>query len=215
MKLEVTDSRAGATDDAVARYVERDREVDALARESQKRLAKGPAARAMKLPPLLDKMRREYLIPNGAFDQQPIFDRVHVYQLAERNFEKTYAGTRIVMPDTVREGLRSETSRGILIGAGALALDQLRSNGVDLGHIVRFTKMTPYMQPIDVVNGKMFTCLVMMSGHITSSETLEAERRSGEKVLDWDETASQHVWRSGKTKKTTGVPKAPWISDDQ
>jgi co-chaperonin GroES (HSP10) len=186
----------GGTDvDAVAR---REIEVEELRQARMARMAKGKALAAMKLPPLLAQRRLQYTIPDGCFSQFPLFDRVLLYQLGEKH--QTDKIGSIYLPEVTQERLHDETPRGVIVGAGPKALDELRSNGVDLGHVVRFVKYTPYRLIVDFAANKQVTCLVLTSGSIVSSEDLEEERRSGTKTLVFDEESEEHRWHYGKTK---------------
>lgn len=189
----------------------REVELEAFRKARVAKMAKGAALKAMRLPPLLAQRRLEFTIPDGAFAQMPLYDRVLVYQLGEKHFTEKVGS--IFLPETTQERLHDEAPRGVIVGAGLKALDELRSNGCDLGHIVRFVKMAPYRLIVDFVNNKSVTCLVMMSGHIVASEDLEEERRSGTKELVFDAELEEHRWKVGK-KKAVKVRKA-WSPDDQ
>lgn len=127
------------------------------------------------IPKLLDERRFEYAIPNGAFESFPAFDKVYVHQLV-LNERRTYApeGT-IVMPDAVVSVDRNRAPRGIIVAAGLAALDSLRSSGIDLGHIIRFKKMAPFIQPVANIKGHELTIMVIRDGDIVSSEDLATE----------------------------------------
>jgi hypothetical protein len=124
------------------------------------------------VPPLLDARRLEYGIPNGAFEQFPAFDKVYIWQanLTER---RTYSdGGSIVKPDAVVAHDRNTAPRGIIVSAGLQALDSLASTGISLGHMVRFKKFSPFIQPIDEIRGVVLTVMVIRDGDIVSSEDL-------------------------------------------
>lgn len=173
-------------------------------------------AGALKLPEKLDRMRLEYMIPDGIFSRQPFWDRVFVYQLSETAFMEKYGGEGgvIVIPESVQAKYKAETARGILVAAGPKALDQIRSNGADLGDIVSFTHLAPYRLNLDAVDGHVFSVLVMLSGNLVASEDLEQARRAGTKVLEFDEESGQHYWTEpGVAKKV--FPQQAWIAGDQ
>ena len=65
-----------------------------------------------------------------------------------------------------------EAPRGVIVTAGLLALDALRSNGMDLGHIVNFGRLAPFAKVIDEIGGHVMTLLIMSAGDIISSEDL-------------------------------------------
>lgn len=80
--------------------------------------------------PLLVERAREwgFDIPSDA----PFADRIIVWRLPP--FEKTEGG--IFMPDSFQD----TNVFGVLVAAGMQALDTLESNGVTLGHIVKFER---------------------------------------------------------------------------
>lgn len=124
------------------------------------------------IPMLLDERRFEYGIPNGAFESFPAYDKVYIWQvnLTER---KTYAaGGVIVKPEQRVAHDRNTAPRGIIVSAGLAALDSLRSTGIDIGHIVRFKKFSPFIQPVGEINGVELTVMVIRDGDIVSSEDL-------------------------------------------
>jgi hypothetical protein len=124
------------------------------------------------IPMLLDERRFEYGIPNGAFASFPAFDKVYVHQipLAER---KTYADDGVILkPDAITSSDRNTAPRGIIVSAGLGALDSLRSSGFDVGHIIRFKKFSPFIQPVDEIDGVPLAVMVIRDGDIVSSEDL-------------------------------------------
>lgn len=132
------------------------------------------------IPKLLDERRFEYAIPNGAFESFPAFDKVYIHQvtLSER---KTYSeGGVVLKPDAVVAYDRNTAPRGIIVSAGLAALDSLRSSGIDVGHIVRFKKMAPFMQPVAEIQGRVLTVMVIRDGDIVSSEDLAREYHARE-----------------------------------
>lgn len=172
---------------------------------------------ALGLPKLLDERRLEYGLPDAMFQTATLFDRIYVYQIANSDRE-TYGDTSIIMPKTVQSRIEAETPRGILVSAGATALDHLRSNGVDLGHIVRFIKNAPWKMDVDTIEGHVFSVLVMRDGDLTGSEDLQAALKAGKCKLEVREigtngkTEVKHVYvdKSGQVWD----PQIPWIADD-
>ncbi len=124
------------------------------------------------IPTLLDERRFEYGIPNGCFEHYPVFDKVYIWQvtLTERH---TYSeGGAILKPDAIVAIDRNTAPRGIIISAGLQALDSLRSTGVDIGHIIRFKKFAPFIQPVGEIRGHIMTVMVIRDGDVVSSEDL-------------------------------------------
>lgn len=173
------------------------------------------------LPPLLEKRRQEHLIPNGAFAIQPVYDRIYVYQIGEKDIQanETFGKTSIVMPQTVRESRRAETPRGIVVGAGLQAMDNLRSNGMDVGHVIRFIRNAPWRMPVDWVGTDQIYVFVMRSGDITGSEDLTTALRTGDTRIIFQETTDEYGQKMFKhlyvdKEGRSWNPAQPWLADD-
>lgn len=126
------------------------------------------------IPPLLDERRFIYGIPNGAFAQWPAFDKVYIYQVTTKERSTYTDGGSILMPEARIAHERNTAPRGIIVSAGLQALDSLRSSGFDLGHIIRFKKFSPFIQPVDDIDGVELTVMVIRDGDIVGSEDLAA-----------------------------------------
>lgn len=122
------------------------------------------------IPELLDRRRLEYGIPNGAFESYPAFDKVYVHQIAVKERRTYTEGGSLVMPDAVVSVDRNRAPRGIIVSAGLAALDSLRSSGIEVGHIIRFKKLAPFIQPVAEIQGQELTIMVIRDGDIVSSE---------------------------------------------
>lgn len=164
----------------------------------------------LNLPPLLDQRRLEWGIIDSAFARQAAFDRVYIWQIPEQRTETFGEGSLIVMTDQSKARLKNEAPRGILLSAGLKALDSLRSNGMDLGHIVNFIQAAPWRIFIDYIKGHRPAILVMNAGDILGSE--DTARALREKEFGVTRRENQHVYadREGKYE----VPIQPWIGDD-
>lgn len=149
---------------------------------------------AFNLPPLLEKRRLEHLIPDGAFKIQPSFDHVYVYQIGEKDTTgpETFGETSIIKPEIRKEYDKAETPRGIIVGAGLLALDALRSHGMGLGHIVRILRNAPWRMPIGYVGSTSFGVFVMASRHVSGSEDLAAALLAGTVRITYEEVTNQY-----------------------
>lgn len=164
------------------------------------------------LPPLLEERRIKYGLPDTVFSVDCVYDRIYVAQVADHE-EKTYLEKGlIVMPDRTASRKLTEACRGVLVGAGLLALDELRSNGVDLGHIVRFVKLAPYRMEIDFINGKSLDLLVMRAGDVTGSEDVNRLRRAGKLRIQWDDETRKHFYTDQDGHHLR--PKLAWIPED-
>lgn len=133
---------------------------------------------ALSLPALLDQRRLDYGIIDGAFQRNPSYDWIAVYQIPW-NEGDTFEGSALIRPETTKAREKEEAARGVLIGAGLLALDALRSNGIDLGHIVTFIKLAPWRLPAGYVAGHTEYVLMLKAGDIVASEDLQRQLRSG------------------------------------
>lgn len=172
---------------------------------------------ALGLPPLLDKKRLEWLIPDSAFDAAygTLYDRILVYKIPmlvkTRRDDKTYGGGLIVKPDIGREREQREAPRGIIVGAGLKALDALRSNGVDIGHTVVYIKTSVWSVPNMYVAGKWERLEVLRDGDLIYSEDLsEAVKSKACRLVRTGE--GQHIYEDVDGKAWD--PVMPWIADD-
>lgn len=127
---------------------------------------------------LLDQRRLEYMIPNGAFESYPGFDKVYIWQLSTVEGNTYAKGGMIVMPDQIIAAKRNTAPRGVLVSAGLKAMDALYSSGFEIGHIVRFKKMAPFIQPVETIDGHELTVMVIRDGDIVSSEDLASSIHS-------------------------------------
>lgn len=148
--------------------------------ETQLRASLKPAG-FYNIPELLDKRRLDYLIPNGAFESYPAFDKVFIWQLPTKE-GNTYAKDGVIlMPDQVLAAKRNTAPRGIIVSAGLKAMDALYSTGIEVGHIVRFKKFAPFCLEVDSIEGHDLTVMVMRDGDIEASEDMAThlnERRA-------------------------------------
>lgn len=147
------------------------------AKDDSRRARLSPAG-ALGLSPLLDARRLEFLIPDAAFREQPVFDRILVFQVSLHEGE-TYGDTAIVMPAVTQDAEKHSNPRGILVSAGPIALDELRSNGVELGHVITFIKLAPFRLQVGTHGGKDDHLLLMRSCDVLASEDLAHDLRSG------------------------------------
>lgn len=184
--------------------------VDRTARAIIERMSE---AGALGLPPLLDARRLEFGIPDEAFEEHCVYDRIYVWQIfpkydSESN-NKTFAGTSIIKPETQQKRDVKESTRGVLISAGLLALDCLRSNGVDLGHIINFIRLSPWEKSIGYYAGIEQTVKVLKAGDLISSEDMPGQLKNGECRIVQTEGTHTFVDRDGKP----WAPKLPWTDD--
>lgn len=133
---------------------------------------------ALNLPDLLEARRLEYAIPDGAFAVQASFDRILIWQITD--VKKDWSEAGLIIPDTAQDRLKKEAPRGILVSAGLSALDSLVSNGYQLGHIVRFLHLAPYVVRCETIRGADYYTRVMDAGDLFGSEDLSEQIRNGD-----------------------------------
>ena len=180
---------------------------------------------ALGLGRLLDARRIKYNIPDEAFEMQAAFDRLLVWQVdslhQEQHAEKhgvdaagKFAGTNIYMPDTTRKGRREETPRGVIVSAGLLALDNLRSNGIDVGHIVNFIRLAPWRIPIASHAGHISHLMVLRDGDLIASEDIVGQMKRREvhiRGVEREGGGTTHVFLDANGK--SWVPKEPFVDE--
>lgn len=151
------------------------------------------------LPWQLDKRRIEWGITDNAFAVQAAYDRILVYQIPPRQYAKGTFGTdsRIQMPDTSKDARTRSAPRGIIVSAGLRALDELRSNGMELGDIVMFNIVQPWKVDYDVLDGKSQGLLVMHTGHLIGSEDTARRLKEGAFSVSTEKVDGQevHIYR--------------------
>lgn len=130
------------------------------------------------LPRLLDERRMQYGIPDGAFSQEAMFDRILVFQVPDRETGTYEKGGLIEMPDTVKAANLYRAPVGIVISCGLSALDSLVSNGGQLGDKVQFVKNAPYFVRCDTIAGKDFNLVVLTAGEIVGNFDLSERLRT-------------------------------------
>lgn len=164
------------------------------------------------LPALLDERRLKYGIPNEAFEEEAIFDRVYVWQIQPKHVEgsSTFVpGGLIEKPETQEKRVLKESSRGVLVAAGLEALDKLNSHGVGVGHIVNINRMSPWHKLIANHQGHESHLMVLRAGDLTGSEDLVRLKKEGKvkvQLVDGEHRLTDedgHVW----------TPQSPWIDD--
>lgn len=130
------------------------------------------------LPKLLDERRLEYGITDGAFTRQAAFARVFLWQIPMQKGDKYEADSLIHMAESTQQREKNKAPYGIIISAGLLALDSLRSNGIDLGHKVLFAHTAPYHIRYDVIAGQEMHLVILNAGDIIGSEDLASNLKS-------------------------------------
>jgi len=146
------------------------------------------------LPPLLEERRLQVGITDGAFCVQPYNDSVFVHQI-NRMDQETYAGTGIIMIADEKRREKEQTPQGIVVAAGLVALDSLRMNGMDLGHLVTFCRIAPWRIQTDWIEGNSWEeVLVFRVGDIVGSTDLAENLRDGRVKVRFDPENYEHYY---------------------
>lgn len=169
-------------------------------------------AGALGLPGKLDLERRKYGIPDSVFSVEAVYDRIFIYQLP-RVFGDLIEGTSLVKPESVRKREEESTPRGVIVSAGLKALDNLRSNGMDLGHVVNFIRLSPWKLTLQEICGMEINVLILRDGDIIASEELPKLRSMGVVSTVRADTPAGIEHRL-KCEGETLRPMSPWIPDD-
>lgn len=164
------------------------------------------------LPPLLEKRRLEWKIPDGVFrvSSGTLYDRILIYQIpllseCREDGNKIGGAAGILWKaEQTKEKETREAPRGIIVGAGLKALDSLRSHGADLGHIVYFAKNTVYSIQVDYIAGHWDRVSLALEGDLILSEDVALEMRTGsvhveqiERVGEDGVTRTEHILVDG------------------
>lgn len=131
--------------------------------------ARMAAPGALGLPPLLEHRRLTLPIPDSAFARTAFAERVLVWQVAMDSSDRIGGGL-LFKPATMKDRERHTAPRGVVLSAGLAALDQLRSNGIDIGHLVNFAGLSPYEIHCDTIGGHQVRVTILHAGDIFASE---------------------------------------------
>jgi hypothetical protein len=151
---------------------------------------------------LLNERRHKYLIPDEAFEYAATFDRILVWQVSRH--EEGKKGGLIYMPDATDMREREQACLGVVVAAGLRALDELKSNGVDLGHLVAHARNVIFRLPFATIGGKDCHLVVLTAGEIIASCDLALLRKEKnvrviEKRLEDGSVEHLHCDENGKT----------------
>lgn len=170
------------------------------------------------LPELLERRRLQYAILDGAFKVQALYDRVFVHQLPfSDDVKKVDGSSKIIAPDITRKRQREEMPRGVLIGAGLEALDHLRANGIDLGHIVTFMRIAPLRLKVISEEGLDQWVVVLHCGDLTGSEDLAATMKRGDVTVEHVPNPKEPGYLHHALKTKDGNiwhPTKPWMPEE-
>lgn len=214
--------KSGSTHNAVASSAEAVAEHEARFQARKNKVvnalekAQAPAgsrrAKKLGLPPLLESRRLSHAMPDECFAHQAMFDRILLWQIASIENERVGKDSLIIAPETTQKREKEGNPRGVIVSAGLGAMDVIRSNGMDLGHIVGFVYLAPFKRPVVNIEGHWFSLIVLSVGDILDSEDTRAAIASGRIETRYDQGTGKHYYYDTKTK-TQYDPRSPWVSD--
>lgn len=153
------------------------------------------------LPPLLEKRRLSIPLIDQLFTIEAVYDKILVYQLSAIDMLEGTAGKNslIMAPAMTSHREHAEAPRAIIISAGTDALDNLRSHGMDLGHIIIMQREAPYGIRVATVGGKKRILMILDAGDICGSEDLSFEMSAGRCESYYDTKENTHKYRDPRT----------------
>jgi hypothetical protein len=169
---------------------------------------------ALGLSPKLDERRLQHGIPDSVFTVEALFDRMFVWQLP-RVFGDIIEGTMLIKPETARQREEESTPRGVIVSAGLKALDNLRSNGVNVGDVVNFIRLSPWKLTLQEIAGVEVNVLILRDGDLIASEDLVKARKRG--LVSTVQTSTpegieHRLQRLGEADAMKAH--SPWVPDD-
>lgn len=171
---------------------------------------------SLNLPPLLEQRRREFKIAAGYFDREYLWDNCLVCQIEDTEGDSNtfIPGGLIEKPFDRKEYDKASSYVGVIVSAGLAALNKLRSNGVDLGHIVTFSRYTPFQPQVDVLGNRPVHGIELMVGDIKSSMDLALQKREGKVRVDTTEYQNNgYTIREHEFVDANGNKWAPLVPD--
>jgi co-chaperonin GroES (HSP10) len=145
---------------------------------------------------LLDKRRKEWGIPDITF--QPMDNNVIVWRLPPLT---TSPSGLLHLP----EDARSPHIKGVVLAMGPRAMDVLKSNGIEEGHIVVFARFAGWETKDHTAHQKLGSeVLIIKDRDIIGSDELKAELKSGKAKYVKGEDGRHRLERrllSGKKEK--------------
>jgi hypothetical protein len=168
---------------------------------------------ALGLPAKLDHNRCKHGIPDSVFTVEALFDRIFVWQLP-RVFGDVIEGTMLIKPETARQREEESTPRGVIVSAGLKALDNLRSNGVNVGDVVNFIRLSPWKLTLQEIAGVEVNVLILRDGDLIASEDLVRARALGAVStvqVATPEGIEHRLQKEGEAAMKAG---SPWVPDD-
>jgi hypothetical protein len=165
---------------------------------------------------LLNRRRLAYSLVDNVFRSEAVFDRIHVFQVP-RVVGETFEDSILIKPETTQQREEEENPCGIIVSAGLKALDALRSNGMDIGHLINFGKLSPTRLVVDVIRGVEVVVLVIRVGDIVGSMDLpyfRAEGKVATKPFIVNGAVQHRLCDPAAEVSETLAPALPWMSKD-
>jgi hypothetical protein len=168
---------------------------------------------ALDLPPKLEESRLKYGIPDSVFGVEALFDRIFVFQLP-RVFGDLIEGTTLIKPESARQREEEGTPRGVVVSAGLKALDNLVSNGVEIGDVVNFIRLSPWKLTLQEIAGVEINVLILRDGDLIASEELPKRRKRGFVSTACVTTTDGLEHRLAHLGASPVKPGSPWVPED-
>ena len=143
---------------------------------------------------LLDERLKKYGLPPWPY--QPAFDRIVVYTMPEEKAsrETFVEGGLIVKAEVTKDREEQESPRCILVAAGLAARDQLRGDGIDVGHIVWVARFSPWRHTVERTTDGDVDFMFLRAGDVVGSEDVLRLMRDGKiKTKVGDDGKHQYV----------------------
>lgn len=137
-------------------------------------------------PPLLKARIEAYKVPLPPF--QPVTDRILVYPLQKADQPDMTAGG-IVVADVTKNKVGAQ--RGLLVRAGPIAIEQLYSHGIALGHIVITARLSPWERSYLDIKGHPHSVLVLRASEVVGSEDLLTAFDRGDLWMEMARTSGE------------------------
>jgi len=147
-------------------------------------------------PKILLQRAFEWQFPEEFFSLAPTFDRCLVrhtfpigfYKKSSEDKDWYVEGTNMVVPPSEHARLENMSPRVVLVAAGEAALGQLRTHGVDLGHICTILRTSPFRVQAKSKLGTPITLTAVRAGDIIQSEDKMRLMREGKIERKWINT---------------------------
>lgn len=157
---------------------------------------------ALHLSPLLDKKRLQFGIIDEMFRIQAMGDRVLAYQLDDDIYAGGTAGDgRIQVAQTTQDRANRQAPKAIIVSAGLRAMEQLRPQGITLGHTILLSQPSPLSYQVAMVKAVSRQLLIIRAGDIAGSQDLGEAMRAGTVIADYNADYEMEIVESESQRK--------------